>query len=69
MGWILIFFLLLIANMFVGAIVCAGLDTKDRVFFFFFSSDKTGIGAPIVLTFWPIMAYKIIQYKKEASKT
>jgi len=54
--------------MFVGAIVCAGLDTKDRVFFKWYSSDKTGIGAPIVLTFWPIMAYKMIQYKKEASK-
>lgn len=54
----------ILGNFFIGCVVAAALDTKDRIFFNWYKGDPTGgIICFIVVSFWPIMAFLMLRYK------
>ena len=56
---------LLVANMMVGAGVCAKLDTEDQVFYRWLKKATHWSFPFVVLELWSIMAYFMIKYKRE----
>jgi len=58
-------FWILIINYFLGAIVCASLDTKDKIFYNWYKEDPTGgLFCFIILEAWPIIAILMLKYRK-----
>ena len=55
----------IVVNIFVGAAVCASLDTNERFLNWMRQDPTGGIISFVAVSLWPIMAYYMIRYKIE----
>jgi hypothetical protein len=63
MNTFILVYAIIIGNAFLGAIVCASLDTKDEVFFKWYQKCPLQILKFFVLEFWFVMAFFMIRYR------